>query len=74
MWEQGSQKVPIIHVQLLEGRSPEQKQSLLAELTAVTQRCLGVDADRIQVQISEFAEGTWSRGGIPLRGPRPDAT
>jgi 4-oxalocrotonate tautomerase len=59
--------VPMIQVQLLEGRSHEQKQSLLEELTAATVRCLAVDADRVQVQISEFPEGAWSRGGVPLR-------
>jgi 4-oxalocrotonate tautomerase len=59
--------VPMIQVQLLEGRSPEQKQTLLEELTAATVRCLSVDADRVQVQISEFREGNWSRGGVPLR-------
>ncbi|WNV77889.1 tautomerase family protein [Geodermatophilus sp. DSM 44513] len=57
----------MIQVQLLEGRSPEEKQSLLEELTAATVRCLSVDADRVQVQISEYPEGTWSRGGVPLR-------
>lgn len=59
--------MPIIQVQLLEGRSPEEKKALLEELTATLVRCLGVDADRVQVQISEFPEGTWSRGGVPLR-------
>lgn len=58
--------MPMIQVQLLEGRSSAQKQSLLEELTAATVRCLAVDPERVQVQIYEFPEGTWARGGVPL--------
>jgi 4-oxalocrotonate tautomerase len=70
---QGAPRVPIVHVQLLEGRSSEQKIRLMAELTQTMERCLGVDPDRVQVQVSEFAEGSWSRGGLPLRRPAQDA-
>jgi len=30
-------------------------------------RTLAVDADRVQVLISEFPEGNWARGGVSLR-------
>ncbi len=62
--------MPIVHVQLLEGRSPEQKLRLMAELTETLERCLGVDPERVHVQVSEFAEGTWSRGGTPIRSAK----
>jgi 4-oxalocrotonate tautomerase len=62
-----SAPVPNVQVQLLEGRSRAQKEELVQELTAAVVRCLAVDPDRVQVLISEFAEGHWARGGIPLR-------
>lgn len=65
--------MPIVHVQLLEGRSVEQKARLMAELTETMERCLGVDPDRVHVQISEFPEGAWARGGVPLSPASKDA-
>jgi 4-oxalocrotonate tautomerase len=59
--------VPNVHVQLLEGRSPAQKRALVEEVTAALVRCLAVDPERVQVLISEFPEGSWARGGVPLR-------
>jgi 4-oxalocrotonate tautomerase len=63
--------VPTIHVQLLKGRSEPQLQALHRELTATVVRCLDVDPNRVSVQISEFPEGSWSRGGVPLVPPAP---
>lgn len=59
--------MPNVHVQLLEGRSAAQKQALVDELTAAVVKTLGVGADRVQVLISEFPEGSWARGGVTLR-------
>lgn len=64
--------MPIIHVQLLEGRSDEQKACLLSALTKATQQCLGVEAARIQVQISELVVGNWSKGGVVLPAQKVD--
>lgn len=61
--------MPIVHVQILKGRSADQKARLMVELTETMRRCLDVDPERVQVQITEFAEGTWARGGVPLSAP-----
>ena len=59
--------MPILHLQLMEGRSVEQKTALLADLTSVVERHLGVDPDRIHVLITEISEGHWARAGVPLK-------
>lgn len=65
--------MPIVHVQILQGRSAEQKTRLMVELTETMRRCLDVDPERVQVQISEFEEGTWARGGVVLSSSSKDA-
>ena len=62
--------MPILHLQLMEGRSVEQKTALLADLTSVVERHLGVDPDRIHVLITEISEGHWARAGVPLNSTR----
>ena len=59
--------MPLLQVHLLEGRSEAVKAALMKDLTEVVQRRLGSDSDRISILISEYAEGTWSVGGEPLR-------
>ncbi len=59
--------MPILHLQLLEGRSVEQKTALLEDLTTVVERHLGVDPDRIHVLITEISQGHWARAGVPLK-------
>lgn len=62
--------MPILHLQLMEGRSVEQKTALLADLTSVVERHLGVDPDRIHVLITEISEGHWAKAGVPLKSTR----
>lgn len=45
----------------------------MVELTETMRRCLDVDPERVQVQISEFEEGTWARGGVVLSSSSKDA-
>jgi 4-oxalocrotonate tautomerase len=58
--------MPLIHVQMLRGRSPEQKRVLIAELTRVLVDVAGATADAVNVLIEEVEAENWGRGGTPL--------
>ena len=62
--------MPILQIHLVAGRSDTIKAELVAELTRTVQRVLGSDPDRIQILLSEYGDGHWSKGGkaLKLRG------
>ena len=55
--------MPIIHVQLLTGRTPEQKRQLIRELADGAIRALGVPEQSIRVVLTEVAPEHWGIGG-----------
>jgi 4-oxalocrotonate tautomerase len=55
--------MPIIHVEMLEGRSVEQKRLLAHELTDAFVRTCGADAASVRVLIREVAPVDWAIGG-----------
>ena len=59
--------MPIIDVSMLEGRTDEQKRALIAELTDVTERVLGVPRESIRVLLREVPPENWGVGGVPKR-------
>ena len=59
--------MPIIDVSMLEGRTDEQKRALIAELTDVTERVLGVPRESIRVLLREVPPENWGVGGVPTR-------
>ena len=58
--------MPEIVVYLVEGRSPEQKKSLMKDITdAVVKNCK-VDAGAVVVSIVETARANKAKGGVPF--------
>ncbi|HEX9992028.1 MAG TPA: 2-hydroxymuconate tautomerase [Acidimicrobiales bacterium] len=55
--------MPIIHVDMLEGRSLDQKRALASELTDAFVRCCGGEAAAVRVVISEVPPSNWAIGG-----------
>ena len=55
--------MPIIHVEMLEGRSVEQKRTLAHELTDAFVRSCGGDSVNVRVLIREVAPEDWAIGG-----------
>jgi 4-oxalocrotonate tautomerase len=55
--------MPIIHVEMLEGRSVEQKRVLAHELTDAFVRSCGGDTATVRVLIREVAPVDWAIGG-----------
>ena len=58
--------MPEILVHLAEGRSPEAKRALMKDITDAVVKNLGVDPQRVVVQIVESPKDSKSRGGVPF--------
>jgi 4-oxalocrotonate tautomerase len=56
--------MPIIQVQILEGRSDEQIKAFISSLTESTVKTLGVKAEQVRVIVSEVPKKRWGVGGI----------
>lgn len=53
--------MPIIHVEMFEGRSLEKKRELTQGITDVVNKVTGNDPDHIHVIIIEHAKENWCR-------------
>lgn len=56
--------MPTIHVELFEGRTPQQKAALAKELTDACVRVLGGSADSVDVIFRDVARHDWATGGV----------
>jgi 4-oxalocrotonate tautomerase len=57
--------MPLVQVTMLEGRTPEQKRALHAEVTEAVIRALGVKPESIRTVIYEVPAAHWAVGGEP---------
>ena len=55
--------MPTFHVEMLEGRTAEQKKKLVAEVTRVTVETLGCSPDSVDIIITDIKKENWSTGG-----------
>jgi len=58
-------KMPTVRIDLLEGRTPEQKKRLAQAITEDIVRILGVDKERVNVIFNNLAKHDLARGGVP---------
>ena len=56
--------MPIIRVEMLKGRSPEQKRALAQELTHAFVNAAGGNPEAVQVVISDVDTVDWASGGV----------
>jgi 4-oxalocrotonate tautomerase len=56
--------MPTIHVEMFEGRTPEQKTALVQALTEATVKSLGVKPDGVDVVLTEVSKANWATGGV----------
>jgi 4-oxalocrotonate tautomerase len=61
--------MPIVQVQLVEGRAPEAKRALIAELTYAVVRTIGAPKPSIRVILTEVPAEHWGIGGAPKGAP-----
>lgn len=55
--------MPIITIQLLEGRSTEQKRAFVQAVTDVTSNTLACTPEAVQVIIQDIRKEDWASGG-----------
>lgn len=65
--------MPTLHVELFEGRTPEQKRALAQALTEATVRTLGGSPDSVDIIFVDVRRGDWATGGVLWsdRAPAP---
>ena len=56
--------MPIVRIELLEGRSPSRKAELIAGVTQAVVTALGVDAGQVRVLLYEIPPEHWAVGGV----------
>ena len=62
--------MPTYHVEMMEGRTIEQKKKLVAEITRVSVEVLGGVADSVDVVITDIKRENWATGGKLWSEPR----
>jgi 4-oxalocrotonate tautomerase len=55
--------MPIVRIDLLEGRTPERKAELIRRVTAAVAGALEVAPDQVRVLLAEVAPEHWGVGG-----------
>jgi 4-oxalocrotonate tautomerase len=55
--------MPTIRVELMEGRTPEQKKNLVAALTQAVVDTLGSRPEAVDVLLFDIRPGDWATGG-----------
>ena len=55
--------MPTIRVELMEGRTPEQKKNLVKALTAAVVETLGSKPEAVDVLLFDIKRSDWATGG-----------
>lgn len=55
--------MPIARIQIMEGRSTEQVEAMMQEVTQAIHRSLGAPLDSVRVIVEEVPKTHWSIGG-----------
>ena len=63
--------MPTYHIEMLEGRTIEQKKKLVEAITRVTVEVLGGSADSVDILITDVKRENWATGGKLWSEPRP---
>lgn len=66
--------MPIVHIDMLAGRTRETKAVLLRRVTDAVAETLGVRREQVRVLIAEYPPQHWGVGGNALVAQEPDAT
>ena len=62
--------MPSYHVEMMEGRTIEQKKKLVAEITRVSVEILGGEANSVDIIITDIKRENWATGGKLWSEPR----
>lgn len=56
--------MPTLRVELMEGRTPEQKKELVRALTQAVVDTLGSKPESVDVLLYDIRRGDWATGGV----------
>ena len=62
--------MPTYHIEMIEGRTIEQKKKLVEEITRITVEVLGGSPDSVDILITDVKRENWATGGVPWTEPR----
>ena len=62
--------MPTYHVEMMEGRTVEQKKKLVAEITRVSVEILGGVPESVDIIIPDIQRENWATGGKLWSEPR----
>ena len=62
--------MPTYHVEMMEGRTLEQKKKLVSEITRVSVEVLGGAAESVDIIITDIKRDNWATGGKLWSEPR----
>ena len=62
--------MPTYHIEMLEGRTIEQKRKLVQEITRVTVEVLGGSPDSVDILITDVKRENWATGSKLWTEPR----
>ena len=62
--------MPIVRIELLEGRAPERKAELIRRVTAAVVESLEVRPEQVRVLLYELPPEHWAVGGRPASAPK----
>ena len=62
--------MPTYHVEMMEGRTVEQKKKLVAEITRVSVEILGGAPESVDIIITDIQRENWATGGKLWSEPR----
>jgi 4-oxalocrotonate tautomerase len=57
--------MPIINVNMMEGRTSEQKETLIKAVAEAVMTSIGAPEENIRVLITEFPKAHWGIGTLP---------
>jgi 4-oxalocrotonate tautomerase len=55
--------MPIVHIELLEGRTQEQKNEMVKEVTEAIVKTTGANRDEVHIVINDMEKGNYAVGG-----------
>lgn len=61
--EQDDFSMPTYHLEMMQGRTTEQKRQLVQEVTRVTSEILGCKQEAVSIVITEIKDENWAFGG-----------
>jgi 4-oxalocrotonate tautomerase len=56
--------MPLVHIELLEGRSEEKKQAMIRRITEAMAESLEIEPEEVDIIVREVRRKDWATGGV----------